>query len=72
MITFKTMAIIISVDKIIKAMFSKFKLLFTISVNNKVKFKKGTHDKIVLVSIFIIKAIILGKKEMKVSGVKAL
>lgn len=42
------------------------------SVNNKVKFRKGMQDKIALDSTFIIKAIMLGKKEMKVNGVKAL
>ena len=43
-----------------------------ISVKIKVVFKKGMHDRIRLLGKLIIKAIMLGKKEIKVRGVKAL
>lgn len=45
---------------------------FVISVKSKVKFKNGTKDKRALDLISTMKAIMLGKNEIKVSGVKAL
>lgn len=43
-----------------------------ISVNSRVKFKNGTKESNKLLFTLIMKAIMPGKKEMKVSGVKAL
>ena len=56
----------------IKTIYKTLNSPFTRSVNMRVKFKNGTKDSTALDLTSTIKAIILGKNEMNVSGVKAL
>lgn len=62
----------IIVDALISTMFKISTSPFVISVKRSVKFKNGTMDNKALDFISIMNAIMLGKNEMKVSGVKAL
>lgn len=65
-------AINITVEMSIKIMFSVSTVPFVMSVKRSVKFRNGTKEKSALDLISTIKAIMLGKKEMKVIGVRAL
>lgn len=68
----KTSVITINVEINIRIIFNIFALLFVISVKSNVKFKNGTQERTGVVSKFIMKAIIPGKKEINVKGVSAL
>lgn len=72
MIHARTIVITRIVETSIKNMCNTFPFPFVISVNKSVKFKNGIQARRDVVSIFIMKAIIPGKKEMNVSGVNAL
>lgn len=65
-------AINTAVDMSIRTMFSTSTEPFVISVKRSVKFKNGTKEKRALDLISTMKAIILGKNEMNVIGVRAL
>lgn len=60
------------VDTTIKIMFNQFAFPAVRSVKTTVKFKNGIMDNIGVPVTPIIKAIIPGKKDIKVSGVRAL
>jgi len=72
MMSHSTMTITTIVEINIKAMFNQSTMPFVKSVNTVVTFIKGIMDKILEDFTSIIKAIMPGKTEMKLSGVSAL
>lgn len=65
-----TIPITTMVDNNIKKILIKSIVPFVMSVNNKEKFKNGTKESKALLSTLTINAIIPGKKEINVSGVR--
>ena len=61
-----------TVDAIIRMMLIISTLPFVMSVKMSVKLRNGTMERSALDSISTMKAIILGKKEINVIGVRAL